>query len=156
LLVILLLPACATIPPTSLELDDALSNPEAYKGKRLELTGFVIEYEPARGDVYRTLQFTLGYGPEEKLRVYAAGYTADAITKASILVRNAYESGKPLTVTGKLELGAPDSHPELKLETIEYLGEKINVSRGPRTSSGFELGGWQFVPSIGIEATITP
>ncbi|GAB4346520.1 MAG: hypothetical protein Kow0099_27840 [Candidatus Abyssubacteria bacterium] len=160
LLIASLLPACATTP-VPVQLPDVTSSPDSYKNKVIELTGFVIEYQPASGDAYRTFQFSIGCGPDDTLNVHAAGYTAEAIAKAAALVRNAYETGKPLTVTGTLELYEPESPqaapvPELTLRTIEYQGETINVARGPKTSPGFELGGWQIIPSIGINATITP
>jgi hypothetical protein len=141
------------------DLGAPLENPEAYKGKRLELTGYVMDYEPARGDAYRTLYFILASGPDDRLPVFASGYTADAIAKASALIGRAYETQEPLTVTGTLKVsqeGETPSRPELRLETVEYAGEKIDVTRGRKTAPGFDVGGWVVTPSIGVGITITP
>ncbi|UCD58376.1 MAG: hypothetical protein JSV16_04470 [Candidatus Hydrogenedentota bacterium] len=150
---------CATTAPVKLELNEVITNPQAHKNERVEVTGDVIDYEPARGDAYRTLQFTLGLGPDEKILVFSAGYTADAIAKASKLVEEAFRAREPITVAGKLRVG-PEAETvggvELRLERVEYRGRKIDVTRGRRTRPGFEVGAWHVTPSIGIGATFTP
>lgn len=152
---------CATTPPARLDLSEAVANPQAHKNERVELTGHVITYEPARGDAYRTLLFTIGYGPDKKIAVFSSGYTADAIAKASALVEEAFDANEPLTVVGKLKV-APDAETaggaELRLESVEYKGQKIDVTRGRKTRPGFSVGvgGWYFTPSVGVGATITP
>ncbi len=161
LLIVACAAGCATTAPARLDLAEAVENPQAHKNKRVELTGHVVTYEPARGDAYRTLHFTIGYGPDEKIAVFSSGYTADAIAKASALVEEAFDAGEPLTVVGKLKV-APDAKTtagaELRLESVEYKGQKIDVRRGRKTRPGFSVGvgGWYFTPSVGVGATITP
>ena len=150
---------CARTAPLKADLRDVLDDPDAHKGERIELTGHVIDYEPAGGDTYRTLNFTLGLGLDDKILVYGAGYTAEAIAKASQLLGEAFEAGGPVTVSGKLRIdpdAETDAAAELRLESVEYGGRKINVTRGRKTRPGFEVGGWHFTPSIGIGMTFTP
>ena len=151
--------ACATAAPTRLDLQDLAVNPRAHKNERIEVTGHVVDYEPARGNAYRTLYFTLGLEPDGKIAVFSSGYTADAIAKASALVREAFEAREPLTVVGKLKIDEKaEAEPvaELRLESVEYGGRKVRVNRGRRTRSGMSVGGWYFRPSIGIGATFSP
>ena len=153
-----LMAGCATTAPTRLDLGSVLDNPMAHKNKRVELTGNVLDYEPARGDTYRTLFFALGFGPDEKIPVSVAGYNAEAIAKASALVKEAFDSREQLTAVGKLKVEADEGagSPELKLDAVEYRGRKIDVTRGRKTQPGFEVGGFVFSPSIAVGATITP
>lgn len=150
LILINLVSACAT-SPTRLDINNILTASHAYHNRRVELTGNVIDYEPAAGDTYRTFQFTLGIGPEEKIRVSGSGYTADAIAKASDLVWEALVAREPLTVVGTIEAdeGVP---PELRLESVEYEGRRIDVTRGRNARRG--LGGFRIVPSFGLNITI--
>ena len=159
LLIICPAAGCATARPVKLDIQTVLDNPQVHKNKYVEITGYVIDYEPARGDTYRTLYFTLGLEPDEKMPVSAAGYTADALFKASMLVGDAFEAHEPLTATGKLKVRKQDESEgtELRLRTVEYGGTKVDVTRGPKTEPGFGMGGgWRIIPSIGIDATITP
>jgi hypothetical protein len=148
---------CATVSPARVNVGDVLQHPQDYKNKRVELTGLVLDYKPAQGDVYRTLIFTLGPHPEGELLVVGTGYRAEAIAKASFLVEQAYEANEPITVSGKLKL-PKNAPPELRLETIRYKGQEIKVNKGPRTRPGFgfSVGGAYITPSIGIGATIHP
>ena len=153
-----LLAACAvfgcatTTTPSRVELHSVLSDPGAYHNHRVEIIGRVIDYEPAGGDTYRALHFTLGYGSEEKVFVFGSGYAA-AVAKASSLVGDAFRTGEPVMVIGKLKAG---KNAELRLESVEHRGRKIDVTRGRRTRPGFDVGGFHVTPSIGINATITP
>jgi hypothetical protein len=150
---------CATTAPTRADLSSVAENPQNYRNQRLELTGKVIDYEPARGDTYRTLLFTLGVGPTKKIPVFASGYTAEAIAKASQLVGEAHTANQPLTVTGKMKIGKTENDPaaaELRLESVEYAGRKVDVKHGQKTRPGFQVGGFVFTPSVGVGATITP
>jgi len=150
---------CATTAPARLDLGEVVTNPEVHRNKRVELTGYVFDYEPARGDVYRTLYFTVGSSPEEKIGVGCEGYTAGAIEKASRLVEQAFEAREPITVVGKVRIETKDdtiSRHELQLESVRYREQEIVVTRGRKTSPGFEIGGWHVTPSIGIQATIIP
>jgi hypothetical protein len=137
-----LVAGCATADPARLDIPVVLENPQAHRNERIELSGYVIDYEPARGDTYRTLVFTLGGESGEKILVSAAGYSAEAIAKASILVREAYEASATITVTGKLTVAKNDESavPELSLRTIEYGGQKIDVTKGHRTKPRFNIG----------------
>jgi len=148
----------ASAPPTSVDLRQAFFNPQAYHNERVELIGYVVDYEPAGGDTYRTLHFTLGLGPDEKVAVFGSGYTADAIAKASGMVGEAFEERGPVSVIGKLEVaGGPDgAGAELRLESVEYKGRKIHVARGRKTRPGFDVGGWRIVPSVGISTSFSP
>lgn len=150
---------CATTPPTRLDLHQVLSEPQSYHNQRIEITGYVVEYEPARGDTYRTLHFALGSGPEKKVSVFSFGYGADSISKASDLVGEAFRAGEPISVVGELRAGEdPGRAPgaEIRLESVEFRGRKIDVTRGRRTRAGFDLGDFHITPSILIDATITP
>jgi len=152
-----LLGACATKPPLRPDIQTLMLDPDGYDNQRVELTGQVIDYGPARGDTYRTLRFTLGSGPEEKISVFCSGYEADAIAKASDMVGEAFAAGGTLVVVGKLNAGDGDqASVELDLETAEFGGRRIDVSRGTRTHSGFDVGGFHITPSIGIGATFSP
>ena len=133
---------CATTAPVRLDISSVLQNPQTYKNKNIELTGHVVDYEPIRGDTYRTLVFTLGVEPDEKIFVSAAGYSAEAIAKASILVREAHEEHEHITVTGKLKVAKDQESaaPELKLKTVAYGGQKIDVTGGRRTQPRFNVG----------------
>jgi hypothetical protein len=134
-----------------------LSDPGAYDNQRVELTGKVVDYEPARGDTYRTLYFSLGFGPDETMAVSYSGYEADAIAKASALVSDAFETGGILIVVGELKAGEGEgASTELVLESVEFGGRRIDVTRGRKTRTGFEVGGFHIVPSIGIGATFSP
>ena len=136
---------------------NVLADPGVYNNQRVELTGQVIDYEPARGDTYRTLHFTLGFGPEEKISVFCSGYGADAIAKSSNLVGEAFEAAGTLIVIGKLKAGKGDrTSAELALESVEFGGRRIDVARGRKTRTGFEVGGFHITPSIGIGATFSP
>jgi hypothetical protein len=148
---------CATVPPARVGVEDVLQHPQEYKGKRVELTGLVLDYKPAQGDIYRTLFFTLGRQPEGELLVVGTGYTAEAIAKASFLVEQAFEAHEPITVSGKLKL-PKNAPPELRLESIRYKGQEIKTTKGPKTRPGFgfSVGGAYITPSIGIGATIHP
>lgn len=148
---------CATTAPVRLDLDDVAADPQAHRNKRVELVGFVQDYEAPRGDVYRTLHFTLGPGPDENIQVGCSGYTVDAIEKASRLVAEAFETREAIAVIGKVKVdkGAITGY-ELQLESVRYKGQEIVVTRGYKTRPGFEVGGWHFTPSIGVQATITP
>lgn len=152
------LQGCASAPPARTDVGEILSGPQDYRNERVELTGNVLDFDPARGDTYRTLDFLLGYGEGERIRVFYAGYTAEAISKASALVGKAYEKNEPVTVVGKVrvEKNNPDAVPELKLESVEYGGEKVNVGGGPSTRPGFSVGGWYFTPSVGVGVTLHP
>jgi hypothetical protein len=145
------LTGCATAPPARLELSQALASPQTYNDRRVELTGFVLGYEPLSGDIYRTLQFRLGTEQGEGIEVFGAGYTAKAIADASALVRNAFETHEPVTVVGTLSVseGAPA---ELRLESLQYRGQTIAVTRGHRSLPGIGAGGWYIAPSIGVQA----
>jgi starvation-inducible outer membrane lipoprotein len=155
LFVAFLLAGCATAPvPAS--IDQVLQQPQAYEGKRVELTGLVKEYKPAQGDVYRTLLFTLSQDSGGDIWVIGAGYTAEAIAKASLLVEQAFEAREPVTVVGKLKKNK-QGPPELQLQSIRYKGQEIEIKKGPTTrGSGFSIGGGVVSGSIGIGATITP
>ncbi len=151
--------SCATTPPARLDVRDVANNPQSYANQRVELTGYVLDYQPAAGDTYRTLNFSLGLSPNEKLAVTAAGYTAASIAKASTLVEEARRNQELITVVGKMKVEATErtvSRSELRLESVEYKGQKIRVTQGPRSQPGLSVGGWYFSPSIGIGATITP
>lgn len=149
--------ACATSPPLRPEMHNVFADPSVYNNQRVELTGQVIDYEPARGDTYRTLHFTLGSGPEEKISVFCSGYGADAIAKASNLTGEAFETGETLIVIGKLKAGEGDgTSAELALESVEFGGRRIDVTRGRKSRTGFEVGGFHITPSIGIGATFSP
>ncbi len=150
--------ACATVPPLRPEMSHVLAEPDTYRNERVELSGRVVDYEPASGDRYRTLYFTLGAGPEEKIPVFGSGYGADAIAKASDLVGEAFRAGEPLTVVGRLKTsgGSDPGRAELKLESVEFGGRRIDVTKGRKTQPGFEVGGFHIVPSIGISATFSP
>ena len=149
--------ACATSPPLRPDMHNVLADPGVYNNQRVELTGQVIDYEPAIGDTYRTLHFKLGFGPEEKISVFCSGYGADAIAKASNLVGEAFETGGTLLVVGKLKAGEGDgTSAELALESVEFGGRRIDVTRGRKTRTGFEVGGFHITPSIGIGATFSP
>lgn len=152
-LLMALISACATTQPIKSDIPTVLADPETYHKKRVELSGMVLDYEPARGDTYRTLQFTLGVGPNEKIPVFCSGYTADAIAKASDLAGEAFRARKPVIVVGILRTDevAPA---ELKLESIEYGDRIIDVTRGRKTRPGFDAGGFRIVPSIGIGVVI--
>jgi len=158
LAVICLLSACARTAPTRVDMGHVLSNPEPYDNKRVELRSRVIDFEPAQGDTYRTLHFTLGLGPNEKIPVFASGHTADSIEKASVLIGEAYSERGLLIVVGKLKAyeGTAPAAAELKLETVEYNGRIIDVTKGRQTQPGFDAGGIRIVPSIGIGVTINP
>ena len=153
-----ILSGCASAPPTSVDLRETFFNPQAYHNERVELVGYVVDYEPAGGDTYRTLHFTLGLGPDEKVAVFGSGYTADAIAKASGMVGEAFEDREPVSVIGKLKVaGGPDGPgAELRLESVEYKGRKIDVARGRKTRPGFDVGGWRIVPSVGISTSFSP
>ena len=156
---ICLFSGCTTSKPVRLDMQGLLDSPQAYKNKNVALTGYVIDFEPARGDTYRTLYFMLGVGSDEKIAVSAAGYTAESISKASMLVGQAFEEHELLTATGRLKVRKQDESDkvELKLRVIEYGGRKIDVARGRKAQAGFQFGGgWRIVPSIGIDANITP
>ena len=158
-LLLIVSPGCATSKPARIDMQNVLAAPQVYKNKYVSLTGYVIDFEPARGDTYRTLFFTLGVGPDEKIAVSAAGYTAEAISKASMLVGHAYLEHELLTASGRLKVKELDESKEveLKLRVIEYAGSKIDVTQGRKTQPGFQFGGgWRIIPSIGIDATITP
>ena len=142
---------CATAPAARLDLTQALTNPQAYNDKQVELTGSVLNYEPLSGDVYRTLHFTLGGESGEQIEVFGSGYTAKAIADASTLVRDAFENREPITVVGLLSV-PPDAPPEIKLESVQYKGETIDIGRGRRSLPGVGAGGWYIAPSIGIGA----
>ena len=148
---------CATTVPARLNLGDVTADPQAYRNRRIELVDFVQDYEPSRGDVYRTLHFTLGPAPNEKIQVVCSGYTVDAIEKASLLVAKAFENHEAIAVVGKVRMDKRTiTGYELLLETVRYKGQEIVVTRGHKTRPGFEVGGWHFTPSIGVQATITP
>lgn len=153
-----ILSGCASAPPARVDLRQTFFNPQAYHNERVELIGYVVDYEPAGGDTYRTLHFTLGLGPDEKVAVFGSGYTADAIAKASGMVGEAFEGREPVSVIGKLKVaGGPDgAGAELRLESVEYKGRKIHVARGRKTRPGFDVGGWRIVPSVGISTSFSP
>lgn len=149
--------ACATSAPLRTDVKNVLADPGAYDNRRIELSGWVIEYEPARGDTYRTLRFTLGFDFDEKVPVFCSGYEADAIAKASILVGEAFETGGTLVVIGNLKAGEGDGTPaEVMLESVEFAEQHIEVTSGRKTRSGFDVGGFHITPSIGIGATFSP
>lgn len=152
------IPSCATSKPVRTDVETVVGNLETYKNEYVELTAHVIDYEPDRGDTYRTLYFTIGLEPDEKIAVSAAGYTAEAISKASILVGEAFEAHGLLTVTGKLKVGKQQQSTaaELKLRSVEYEGRKIDVRQGRKTKPGFRVGGAVISPSIGIGVTFSP
>ena len=75
---------CARTAPVQRDIFEVTANPQAHKNERIEVTGNVINYEPARGDAYRTLSFTMGVGPQEKIAVFIAGYNADAMDPAAV------------------------------------------------------------------------
>ena len=152
----ILLCSCATGPPLRPELSHVLAEPDTYRNERVELSGRVVDYEPASGDEYRTLYFSLGAGPEEKISVFGLGYGADAISKAADLVGEAFKAGEPLTVVGRLKTAGEPGRAELRLESVEFGGRRINVTKGRKTKPGFEVGGFHIVPSIGINATFSP
>ncbi|MBI5117200.1 hypothetical protein HZA56_12060 [Candidatus Poribacteria bacterium] len=169
LLLTLTFATCATTQPVRLDARDVAANPQTYANQRVELTGYILDYQPPAGDTYRTWNFTFGLSPTEKFAVSVAGYTAASIAKASRLAERAYRNQEPVTVVGKLKVDskagvvtgdgaavAQAVRAELKLESIECKGEKINVTAGPRSQPGLSVGGWYFTPSIGIGATITP
>lgn len=158
LAVICLLSACARTAPTRVDMDQVLSDPKPYNKQRLELRGRVIDFEPAQGDTYRTLHFTLGLGPQEKIPVFASGHTVDSIEKASILIGEAYSEKGLVTVIGRLKAydGAAPAAVELELETVEYSGRIIDVTKGRQTQPGFDAGGIRIVPSIGVGVILTP
>lgn len=143
---------CATVPPARLDLSQALTNQQAYKDKRVELAGFVLNFEPLSGDVYRTLHFALGSESGEQIEVFGSGYTAKAIAEASALVREAFEDREPITVVGVLSV-PPNAPPELKLESVQYKGQTIDIARGRRSLPGVGADGWYFAPSIGVNAS---
>lgn len=149
---------CARTAPVQRDILEVTANPETYKNERVEVTGNIIDYEPARGDAYRTLSFTIGSGPRQKLNAFVAGYNADAIAKASTLIGEAFEAGEPITATGKIKVDSKveQAIPELSLESVEYDGRKIDVKRGRKTRSGLSIGGGYFGSSIGVGATVTP
>ena len=126
----------------------------AYHNRRVELEGLVIDYEPAIGDMYRTLYFTIGLGPREKIAVFTSGDRADAIAKASDLVGEAFQACEPVVVVGKLKADQ-GTVAELRLEWVGYAGRIIDVTRGRKTQPGFDAGGIRIVPSIGISTTIS-
>jgi len=142
---------CATAPAALLDLNQALTNQQAYKDKRVEISGFVIAFEPLSGDAYRALHFKLGSESGEQIEVSGSGYTAKAIADASALVREAFENREPITVVGLLSV-PPDAPPEIKLESVQYKGETIDIGRGRRSLPGVGAGGWYIAPSIGIGA----
>jgi hypothetical protein len=147
---------CATGPATRVGVDEVMRQPKEYKNERVELTGLVEDYKPVQGDIYRTLIFTLAQAPEEKILVVGAGYTAEAIAKASFLLEQAYEAKEPITVVGKLKLNEK-APPEVQLESIRYRGQEVKITGGPRTRpGGLSIGGGVVTGSIGIGATITP
>ncbi len=146
-----LLSGCATAPATRLDLTQALTNQQAYNDKRIELSGPVFNYEPASGDLYRTLHFTLGNESGELIEVFGSGYTAKAIADASALVREAFENREPITVVGVLSV-PPNAPPELKLESVQYRGQTIDIGRGHRSVPGVGAGGWYVAPSFGVNA----
>ena len=148
--------ACETAPPLRPEIGHVLINPDTYHDKRVEFSGRVIDYEPATGDEYRALRFTIGVGPSKKIPVYGGGYGADAIAKASDLVGEAYRSDETLTVVGKLKAAGGNGPAELRLESVGFEGRKIDLRRGRKTRPGFEVGGFHITPSIGVSATFTP
>ena len=149
---------CARIAPVQRDILEITANPQAHKNERIEVAGNVINYEPARGDAYRTLSFTMGVGPQEKIAVFIAGHNADAIAKASTLIGEAFEAGKSITAIGKVKIDskAEQAVPELRLESVEYEGRKIDVTRGRKARPGLRIGGGYFGSSVGIGATITP
>jgi len=149
---------CARTTPVQRDILEVTANPQVHKNERVEVVGKVINYEPARGDAYRTLSFTMGDGSHEKIAVFIAGYNADAIAKASTLIGEAFEAGKPITAIGtvKIDSKAEQTVPELRLESVEYEGRKIDVSRGRKARPGLQIGGGYFGSSVGVGATITP
>jgi hypothetical protein len=152
-----LVSACATTPPLRVDVHSVLVDPGAFDNRRVELVGQVVDYEPARGDTYRTFRFTLGFGPQEKIPVVCSGYTADAIAKASALVGEAAEAEGAVVAIGKLQAGEGErATAELALESVEFEGRRIDVTRGRKTRSGFDVGGFHIIPSIGISTTFSP
>ena len=150
------LAACATGPPVRTDVQQVLRQPAEFKNERVELTGYIKDFTPAQGDLYRTLLFTLEQGPDERLLVVGAGDTAEAIAKASLLVEQAYEAQEPVIVVGKLKL-SETAPPELRLESVRYKGKEIDITAGPRPRrGGLSIGGGVVTGSIGIGATITP
>ncbi len=149
---------CARTAPVQRDILEVTANPQTHKNERIEVTGKVINYEPARGDSYRTLSFTMGVGQQQKLNAFIGGHNADAIAKASTLVGEAFEAGKPVTVIGKVKIDSKveQAIPELRLESVEYEGQNIDVTQGKKTRSGLSIGGGYFGSSIGIGATVSP
>jgi hypothetical protein len=158
LLAVISCAGCATTKAQSINVFDLTQDPQSHKNERVQVTDYVAAYEPARGDTYRTLSFALGSQPGTHIAVSCAGYNAEAIAKASALVGKAFENHGRITVTGKAKVDSKTEPAlsELRLESVEYGGRKINVSRGRRTRPGFGVGGWYFSPSIAVGATITP
>jgi hypothetical protein len=133
-----------------------LGDPAAFDNRRIELTGQVIDYEPAIGDIYRTLRFIFGSDAGQAITIIYSGYEADAIAKASILVGDAFEAGGILTVVGTLSAGEGDgASAEVTLESVEYKGRRIDIAGGRKTRTGFEAGGFHITPSIGIGVTFS-
>ncbi|RJP19541.1 MAG: hypothetical protein C4520_12715 [Candidatus Abyssobacteria bacterium SURF_5] len=148
--------SCASGPPVRVGVDQVLDQPQAFKNERVELTGFVEDLKPVQGDVYRTLFFTLAGHPDGEILVSGAGYTAEAIAKASFLVQQAYEEHEPVTIVGKLKVDEK-APPELKLESIRYRGQEVEIKSGPTTRPGrLSIGGGVVTGSVGIGATIHP
>ena len=124
---------CASTPiPT--DFPAIAENPDAYRNKRIEITGPVLENRPPRGDEYRTWAFTMGSSRTYRIMASEEGFNPSTIEKAYNLVEEARQAGDDLTVTGKLRVGPYrelESGMEIELDSVRYKDVEIRTDKGP-------------------------
>jgi len=124
---------CASAPIAT-DLSAIAENPGAYKNKRIEITGFVLENQPPRGDEYRTWAFSIGSSQTYRIMASEEGFNPSTIEKAYHLVEEARRTGEAVTVTGRLRVGPYQelrSGMEIELDSVRYRDIEIRTDKGP-------------------------
>lgn len=103
-------------------IDDVVAHPEAYKGKKVELTGPVEQKGFWRTPYW---SFTI-QGEKGSLKCYERIYRVDAWILPVMAIKRAARENSPVTVVGKVEQDL-----EIELDWIEYQGQHYDTDRPP-------------------------
>ena len=118
---------CAS-PPIQTDVHSVVSNPEAFAGKRIQVTAPVAENTLSTNG-HAVWRLVLGAPPETML-AYEEGVNVAILRDCASLADEAGRAGRPVSVTGILRTGAFEAHVSgvrLDMETFEYDGEIIET-----------------------------
>ena len=127
---------CATAPPIPTDVGAVTAEPEAFRNTLVEVQGRVREYEPPRGDRFRTWAFVVEDLEGNRVPVYTAGRHPEDIAAADRVVRRALDAGGPIFAIGYLRTGRYGNQsggPRLELRQVQFKEELVRL--GPRPSA---------------------